>query len=109
MLAAAIHWWNPLVWLWNRKCIELSEESCDAQVVSGLSSRDRADYGRVLLKTACRAEMPEGLMASLSSAELLQRRLTKMLHAKALTKKQKRLSAGVLAALLLCGSAAADT
>ena len=107
MLAAAIHWWNPLVWLWNRKCIELSEESCDAQVVSGLSSRDRADYGRVLLKTACRAEMPEGLMASLSSAELLQRRLTKMLHAKALTKKQKRLSAGVLAALLLCGSAAA--
>ena len=107
MFASAVHWWNPLVWLWNRKLVELSEASCDERIVSEWSTQERIDYGRVLLKTACYREMPEGLTASISSARLLQRRVTKMLHAKALTKKQKMFSVGIILALLLCGSAAA--
>ena len=107
MFATAVHWWNPLVWLWNRKLVELSEASCDERVVSGWSAQERIDYGRVLLKTACHWEMPEGLTASISSARSLQRRVAKMLHAKALTKKQKMFSPGMILALLLCGSAAA--
>lgn len=107
MVASAIHWWNPLVYLWNRKLVMYSEESCDERVVVNWPSRERGDYGRVLLKTACASTMPEGLTASISTTKLLQRRLLNMLHTKKVTRKQKVLTAGVLAALILCGSAAA--
>ena len=107
MLAAAVHWWNPVIYLWNRKMVELSEESCDERVVLDWPSRERIDYGRVLLKTACAAAIPEGLTTSISTTKLLQRRLSRMFHTKNLTKKQKMISAGVILALLVCGSAAA--
>lgn len=107
MLARAIHWWNPLVYLWNRKLIVYSEESCDEQVVLNWPSQERGDYGRVLLKTACASTMPEGLTASISTTKLLQRRLWKMLHAKAFTRKQKAFAVAAISALLICGSAAA--
>lgn len=107
MLAAAVHWWNPAIYLWNRKMVELSEESCDERVVLDWPSRERIDYGRVLLKTACAAAIPEGLTTSISATKLLQRRLSRMFHTRNLTKKQKMISAGVILALLVCGSAAA--
>lgn len=107
MVASAIHWWNPLIYLWNRKLVMYSEESCDERVVVNWPSRERGDYGRVLLKTACASAMPEGLTASVSTTKLLQRRLRNMLHTKKVTRKQKVLTAAVLAALVLCGSAAA--
>lgn len=107
MLAATVHWWNPVIYLWNRKMVELSEESCDECVVLDWPSRERIDYGRVLLKTACAAAIPEGLTTSISTTKLLQRRLSRMFHTKNLTKKQKMISAGVILALLVCGSAVA--
>lgn len=107
MVASAIHWWNPLVYLWNRKLVMYSEESCDERVVVNWPSRERGDYGRVLLKTACASAMPEGLTASISTTKLLQRRLLNMLRAKKVTRKQKVLTVAVLLALVICGSAAA--
>lgn len=107
MVASAVHWWNPLVYLWNRKLVMYSEESCDERVVVNWPPRERGDYGRVLLKTACASAMPEGLTASISTTKLLQRRLRNMLHTKKVTRKQKVLTAAVLAALIFCGSAAA--
>ena len=107
MVASAIHWWNPLIYLWNRKLVMYSEESCDERVVVNWPSRERGDYGRVLLKTACASAMPEGLTASISTTKLLQRRLLNMLRAKKVTRKQKVLAVAVLLALGICGSAAA--
>lgn len=107
MVAGAIHWWNPLIYLWNRKLVMYSEESCDERVVVNWPSRERGDYGRVLLKTACASVMPEGLTASISTTKLLQRRLLNMLRAKKVTRKQKVLAVAVLLALGICGSAAA--
>ncbi len=107
MVASAIHWWNPLIYLWNRKLVMYSEESCDERVVVNWPSRERGDYGRVLLKTACASAMPEGLTASISTTKLLQRRLLNMLRAKKVTRKQKMLAVAVLLALVICGSAAA--
>ncbi len=107
MLASAVHWWNPVVYLLHRSLVERSEESCDERVVLAWPREERIDYGRVLLRTACSAPMPEGLTASISTTKRLQRRLSKMFHAKTLTKKQKLFSVGVILALLVCGSAAA--
>lgn len=107
MIAAAIHWWNPLVYLWNGKLVVYSEESCDEKVVLNWPPEERGDYGRVLLKTACTAAMPQGLTTSISTTKLLQRRLLKMLRAKMLTRKQKTFAAVLIFALLICGSAAA--
>lgn len=107
MLAATVHWWNPVIYLWNRKMVELSEESCDECVVLDWPSRERINYGQVLLKTACAVTLPEGLTTSISTTKLLQRRLLRMFHTRNLTRKQKMISAGVILALLVCGSAVA--
>ena len=107
MVAGAVHWWNPLIYLWNLKLVMYSEESCDERVVVNWPSRERGDYGRVLLKTACASTMPEELTASISTTKLLQRRLLNMLRTKKVTRKQKVLAVAVLLALGICGSAAA--
>ena len=49
LLAAAVHWFNPLVWLMLRAAEGDLERACDADVVRGLPQEDRARYGQVIL------------------------------------------------------------
>lgn len=107
LLALAVHWWNPLVHLLDRKTAELSEESCDERIAARLTHQERCDYGQVLLKVACRTAVPEDLVLPLSTMKSLQRRLSNMLHVKNLTRRQKLLSGCVVLALLVCGTATA--
>ena len=107
LLAAAVHWWNPLVHLLGRSLAELGEESCDERVAAPLSPGERQDYSRALLDAACTAPMPEGWTLPLSKAKTIQRRLSKMLHVKKLTRRQKVLSLCAVLALLACGAATA--
>lgn len=107
MLAAAVHWWNPVVYLLDRKVIELSEESCDERIVVRLSHQERCRYGQVLLKVICSTAMPEDLTAPLSTAKLIQRRLSKMLRVKSQSRKQKIFSLCMVLVLLVCGTVTA--
>lgn len=51
-LAAAIHWFNPVLWLaWRLFCRDL-EASCDEGVLSELSEGERTGYARALLSLA---------------------------------------------------------
>ena len=51
-LAAAVHWFNPVLWLaWRLFCRDL-EASCDEEVLGQLPQRERTGYARALLALA---------------------------------------------------------
>ena len=51
-LAAAVHWFNPVLWLaWRLFCRDL-EASCDEGVLRELPEQERAGYARALLTLA---------------------------------------------------------
>ena len=49
MLANAVHWFNPMVWLMVHAADRDLELSCDEAVVSGRDEEFREEYGRCLL------------------------------------------------------------
>ena len=49
MLANAVHWFNPMVWLMVRTADRDLELSCDEAVVNGKNEEYREEYGRCLL------------------------------------------------------------
>ena len=49
MLANAVHWFNPMVWLMVRAADRDLELSCDEAVVNGKNEEYREEYGRCLL------------------------------------------------------------
>jgi len=56
-LAAAAHWFNPLVWLTLRRLDAECETACDATVLARLPERLRAGYGRTLIEIAARPRL----------------------------------------------------
>lgn len=50
VLCLCLHWFNPLVWMAARFSGHDGELACDEAVLKGLDERERAAYGRSLLK-----------------------------------------------------------
>ena len=50
--AAAVHWFNPLSWLFLKSFLAQLELACDESVVSSLSAERRREYARTLLSFA---------------------------------------------------------
>lgn len=69
--AAAVNWFNPLVWLAIRRMKADRELACDAGVLEALGERESAAYGLTLLQLAAR---PAGKTApGVSSRSTLRR------------------------------------
>ncbi len=49
LLAACVHWFNPLVWIFFKYFIDDMELTCDIRAVKGLSSEERKNYARTLM------------------------------------------------------------
>jgi hypothetical protein len=58
LLACALHWFNPLVWLLSRRAEGDMEAACDALVVAGQDATQRRVYGELLLHTAAGQRFP---------------------------------------------------
>lgn len=52
LLANAVHWFNPLVWLMAREASRNLELCCDDDVLRGADRAERRAYGQVLLAAA---------------------------------------------------------
>lgn len=50
--AAAVHWFNPLSWVFLKAFLADLELACDEQAVSGFTEDQRKDYARALLDCA---------------------------------------------------------
>lgn len=51
MLANALHWFNPLIWLMHREAVVDMELACDERVVQGKGYRIRKAYTETLFST----------------------------------------------------------
>ncbi|MGM9607072.1 MAG: M56 family metallopeptidase [Oscillospiraceae bacterium] len=58
LLACAVHWFNPLVWLLSRRADRDMEASCDAAVLVGGNASERRAYGELLLETTAERNIP---------------------------------------------------
>lgn len=50
ILALAIHWFNPLVWIASKAMKEDRELACDVYAINSLTKEDRISYGETLLR-----------------------------------------------------------
>lgn len=103
MLANAIHWFNPMVWLMVHAADRDLELSCDEAVVAGRDEAYREEYGRCLLAVV-RAGMSRRTLFTTnfySGKKTLKNRLATILDT---TKKRRGTLA--LAALLLAAAVA---
>ena len=62
-LAAAVHWFNPLVWLAFYLAGKDMEMSCDEAVLAKLGRSVRADYSSSLLRLSVGGRLPVGPLA----------------------------------------------
>lgn len=81
LLANALHWWNPAVWL-VRTCLEKDIEwACDEVVLKDADLSERKAYGAVLLSAAGRRQKPL-TTAFAGDAKVMKRRLEAILVGK---------------------------
>ena len=73
-----VHWFNPFVWLMSREIDRACELSCDEAVISKLESRERLEYGDMLMNAVriggSRRNL-SGFMALYESKKMIRERL----------------------------------
>lgn len=102
-----LHWFNPIVYLMERKINCLCELSCDERVMESLSAEDRKRYGDTLLNAAGTGGSYKDALASLTlneSKELLKGRLESIMNYHKITKTIK--AAALFFTAILIGAAA---
>lgn len=100
LLACAVHWFNPLVWLMSRRADRDMEASCDSLVVAGGDAAFRRAYGELLLETAAGRTIPLTTRFG-GGKKLMKGRLYDLFHP---GKKSRVLVGAVLLLCLLAGS-----
>jgi bla regulator protein BlaR1 len=106
LIATALFWWHPVVWIARRQIEEAEEECCDAWVIAEFPQLPRK-YAEALLDTIdflCEARQVLPPVASgFGQADFLRRRLIKIMGGvtpKSLTRRG-RWAIGLCAAVLL--------
>ena len=69
-LSVALHWFNPLAWVFLRCYLSDAEEACDERVLAKLDEEGRRDYARCLLN---QAERRAAFPAAFGGAKLRDR------------------------------------
>lgn len=102
VLAASIHWFNPMVYVAAAQMREACEISCDWCVVRSLEQAKRDDYMRVILELLAEAMAKKQILTTQMASEKkqLQRRFTMIRNQKPVGMKKLLLSVCVGTALL---------
>lgn len=81
LLNRAVFWFHPLAWWLERRLARLSEEACDAAVLSrGYQPADYAESLLTLARSVVRAGARVHVTASAMAGTFLSRRLSRILH-----------------------------
>jgi beta-lactamase regulating signal transducer with metallopeptidase domain len=113
VLACAVHWFNPLVWLTRREIDRACELSCDEAVIRGLDTDGKKTYGDTLIAIAAVPKLGASVtLAMCEEKKNLKERLGAIMKNKKATRLAVTLSValivivGVCAVLLGAGSEA---
>ena len=104
-IALALHWYNPLVWAAAILSRRDGELACDEAVLRGADDRQRAEYGRVLIRLVAEKPRPGDLLccATTMGTSALKERIAMI------ARKPRTLWAALLAAVLVLALAAGCT
>lgn len=64
-----LHWFNPLIWITNRRIRADMEMACDEALLTKLAAQDRHDYGMTLIKVSQFVSRPQAFPNSLGILE----------------------------------------
>lgn len=109
LIANAIHWFNPFIYLLRKDIHKWSELTCDEEVVKYMSKEKRKHYGETIINVMVGTkELPVQFCSSLSDeGKQLKRRLNNMLHVKKLKKSTILLSVIATVVIGLVGTSTA--
>ena len=96
LFAAAVHWFNPLAWLFLKLFLTDLELACDETALSGLSDGERRGYARALLSGA---ENKSAVASAFGGADL-RTRISHIVTYRRVTAASATGFAALLAALL---------
>ena len=105
-VCCVVHWFNPLVWIAQKAVRMDCEFACDARVAASLTDSERLHYANTLVSTAQKTYRPRSGVLSTGmtmTGKKLKRRVSALLHIKAVQKT----AAAILAVLLVALTAAA--
>ncbi len=103
LLANAVHWFNPAVWLMVREASRDLEISCDAAVIEGAGMERRKQYGETIL--AC-VHKEAARHTALSTHFYGGKRTLKERFGNILNTKKRKAGVVLFIALLLCAGIA---
>lgn len=100
-LVKALHWFNPLVYVFDYEFVSMLELSCDEMAGRTLDDAGRRDYCMAILETVpVRRTSRIGLVFGTTGKEKLKQRLDNILHFKKMRLSQK-ISAAVAGAVII--------
>ena len=106
-IVLALHWYNPLVWAAAILSRRDGELACDEAVLQGADDRQRAAYGRVLIRLVTEKPRPGDILCCATTmsagASALKERIAMI------ARKPRTLWAALLAAVLVLALAAGCT
>lgn len=99
MLAASIHWFNPLMYFIKKEMNHACELACDEAVIKNLNAAEKQAYGDTLITVAAEQKYPAGVLQATMSEDKrnLKERLTAIMK---YTRKSK--SIVILSVVILC-------
>ena len=105
---ACLHWFNPLAWRLVRELDRGCELWCDYRATSGMTPRQRRQYGRMLLDVAQGGSLPAAGTAPLAMGkEELKRRLAQLTREKPSTLLERVATLAAAMAVTVAGVALA--
>ena len=77
VIACALHWFNPLVWLARREIDRVCELSCDEAVIRKLDQAGKRSYGETLISVAANTKASRAVLSTTmcEEKEVLKERL----------------------------------
>lgn len=108
-LVMCLHWFNPFVYLMEKKVSGLCELSCDEQVIRNLDTEGKRAYGNTLLNAAGAGNSVKNPAASVSlneSGKLLKGRLEAIMNYRKKSKISKAAAFVLTVVFVLTASAA---
>jgi len=99
VIACALHWFNPVVWLARREIDRNCELSCDEAVMRMLDADGRQSYGDTLITVAADTKKQGAVLSTTLSSKKkdLRERLSSIMKYKARSRAIKMVSIAVLA------------
>jgi beta-lactamase regulating signal transducer with metallopeptidase domain len=107
VLACAVHWFNPIVWLARREIDRACELSCDEAVILNLDKIGKQIYGDTLIYVAADSKTPRAVLSTTMCEEKknLKERLAAIMESKKHTRAAIVVSVAVIAVAVIVACA----